>query len=224
MSQVASPRADNFCGYNQYVLQRDGKLDRIHNRIYRAVSRRGLSQNDVALVRLALAFMSIVVIQLFEALLYRYCRNSDTSKIWRSMILIAICMQPILLFLGARQYEARNFDPHLTRACEIMVLVYVIMLLVDPPSIEESEGCGKWVFGHFNVATGILYHVLLLSSILIPKNGGRALFGVGLLTFVAALFMGENQPSKWCILAALTPWCLLFMNDRGQEMRRDAFF
>ena len=172
---------------------------------------RGILQKNVALIGTALAFISIVSIQLFEALLYKHCNTSKTTKVLRKVLLIMICIQPLVLFLSAQQYKLKQFDPYLTRACGIMLCIYIVLLFIDPPSIKKSEGCGKWSFDRFNVLTGVLYHLILLLSLLIPVEGGSLLFCVGLFTFLISLFMGKNQPSKWCILAALTPTCLLFV-------------
>jgi hypothetical protein len=167
-------------------------------------------QNRTDLVKVALSFIPIVVIQLYEALLYRYCKSLDASRRIRNILLFTICLQPIALYVGAVQCKQHNLSPYLNIACGGILVAYVASLVLRFPTVKAAGGCGKWEFDDFNIVSGALYHVLLLLSLLIPRRGGVLLFTVGILTFLTSLLMGEHQPSKWCLLAAITPICLSF--------------
>ena len=175
-----------------------------------AAAHRGSKEGNEYLFYTALAFVSIVVIQLYEALLYRNCENEILAKVLRKLILFTICMQPILLFLSAKQDPNRNFEPFLSNICKILLVLYVCFMLYTPPGIRKSnQSCGKWEFESFHLIPGILYHILLLLSLLLPKANGMVLFLTGLVTLIASLFMGSGQPSKWCLLASVTPIALI---------------
>ena len=157
-------------------------------------------------VPLAFSFMSIVVIQLYEAFLYKYCKNARASSTLREFLKWTICLQPILLSVGAVLSTPHNFHPYV---CIGLVVAYVIALMWELPTIEATQTCGKWRFATFNLMAGILYHLALFLSLLLPQRG-VLLFSAGLLVCLASLFMGENYPSKWCLLASIVSVFLNF--------------
>lgn len=185
---------------------------------------KAIENKDKEQILLALSFIPIVIIQLYEALLYKeakICENIEnnryTFKVIRKILLFTICLQPIALYVGGIQHKEQKFSPHLRKLCGILIAFYIISLIIDYPTIEEGKRCGKWKFKKFNKVSGILYHIVLLLSLMIPQKGGTILFSVGLISFILSLFMGENQPSKWCILAAFTPICLL-LNEKNKKL------
>ena len=164
---------------------------------------RNRREGDISGMLRALSFLPIVVIQLYEALLYRNCSWDGVGL--RKLLLFTICIQPLMLFAAAMQFDKQNLSPYLRHVCQLITGVYVISLLASPPSIHTGKTCGKWEIQDWNIIAGVGYHTLLILSLLLPKRGGAVLSAAGVLTCIVASFLGENQPSKWCILAAMTP-------------------
>lgn len=173
--------------------------------IYAAVRRANRTNRSEDALR-ALSFIPIVVIQLYEAILYRYCSSDAVSTTMRQILLFTIFLQPIALMMSAMNFADRVTSASMERALRVFMGIYVLSLVVDPPVVTASDkACGKWMFQRCSTVTGITYHVLLLSALAIPRCGSGILFGTGLATLIASCFLGTDQPSKWCILAATTP-------------------
>jgi hypothetical protein len=162
---------------------------------------------------IAISWQWVLLMQLFDALLWRDQNCGSLNKFATKSAYIANITQPIVVFLTLIVISKAAIKFKIM-SC-VVVLIYIIYMIQARPGIGKLD-CVKEKGGHLNYFWwdkmkfgGILYTVaLVLIMLLLLRPTNLSIFEVSyvLITLVISItFFKYNTPSIWCWFAAFAP-------------------
>lgn len=161
---------------------------------------------DIAIV--TASFISIVVIQLLEAILY----NNGSSAHTNVAIGITLASQPVIIGMAsvyAMQYTLKKYKyKHILTLCFVSLLcMYIIVMILHPPEITTTE-CSLWRIDNWpSFGIFVYFSVILLSPFIVDDFPYNVAMSGYILTMLGITLVETpcDWPSKWCFSASVLP-------------------
>ena len=164
-------------------------------------------------ITVAITWQWVLLMQLFDALLWRDQNCGRLNKFATNSAYIANITQPIVVFLSLIVISTANIK--LKIMSTVIILFYIIYMIQSRPNIGKLD-CVQEKGGHLNYFWwdkmkfgGIIYAVVLvLIMLLLLRPVNLSIFEVSyiLITLgISIAFFKYSTPSIWCWFAAFAP-------------------
>ena len=178
-------------------------------------------KNDSELFYLNIYFIPIILMQLWEALIWKNYKYKLITK----LALMTNIIQPffILLLLNIKQI---TFEEKI-----LILFVLIIYMDITKDFFKKNYGCilrknavflewwgekKKLLFTNFYLYPAIIYHIfsIILLKILLSNELGNSFVKIFLSSFFIVSIIGEkykyyeNYGSVWCFVAAYVPYLI----------------
>jgi hypothetical protein len=164
-------------------------------------------------IALAIIWEWVLLMQLFDALLWRDQNCGGLNKFTSKLAYIANITQPLVVFLALLLISTVNIKLKILSCSVIFFYIcYIVMTKSDVGTIDcvkENEGHLDYFWWNKMKYGGIIYTVtIVLLTFLLLRPMTLSIFEIGYFLFTLVLtgvFFSYGGPSIWCWFAAFAP-------------------